>query len=178
MLKLKLLPVFTTMIVTAALLFGGWYLYEHTAVERPLVKAIESLPGVRSVQPVMGTDKVTVNLTLGSDADLPTLYGEIEKRGRSAIGGRKLELDIKSASNEKLEQIWSGQLFTVAEAMENKRYSEIPSAMQKLEKAHKGLVVTSDMDDVNVYIKMKLGSAVKYIILPRTGEKIGVWPGA
>ncbi|AJY78008.1 hypothetical protein VN24_24515 [Paenibacillus beijingensis] len=176
--KLKLLPVFTTMIVTAALLFGGWYLYEHTAVERPLVKAIGSLPGVESVKPVVGTDTVTVNLTLGSDADLRSLYEEIAEKGKNAIGGRKLNLDITSESSAKLDQIWSGELFTIAEAMESRRYSEIPAAMEKLERTHKGLVVTSDMDDKNVYITMKLDSAVKYIVLPRIGDKIGVWPGA
>ena len=69
-------------------------------------------------------------------------------------------------------------LFKVAEAMENRRYADIPDAMETLTETHRGLSVDTSLDNENVYITMKQDGAVKYIVLPRTPVRMGVWPNA
>lgn len=178
MIKWRLLPFFVTIAVSAALLFGGWYAYQQTAVERPLGKAVQSLPGVASAVPSLSEDAVTVKLKLNAGADLRTIYDQISRQGASVIGSRKLVLQVEQPSSPKLESVWSGQLFTIAEAMETRAYSRIPAAMDSLEKANPGLKAQSSMDDANVYVTLEYGTDTKYIILPRAGEMMGVWPNA
>ncbi|SDR79413.1 hypothetical protein SAMN05444162_0053 [Paenibacillaceae bacterium GAS479] len=178
MIKWKLFPFFVTIAVSATLLFGGWYAYQQTAIERPLNKAVQSLPGVASAVPAISDDAVTVKLKLNTGADLRTIYDQISRQGASVIGSRKLILQIDQASSPKLDAVWSSQLFTIAEAMETREYSRIPDAMAKLEKTQPGLKAKSLMDDTNVYVTLEFGTDTKYIILPRAGEVMGVWPNA
>ena len=178
MIKLRLVPFLSTIAITAALLFGGWYAYDQAVVERPLNSAVGSLPGVVSAVPTLSKDSLTVQLKLGAGADLQSIYQEISKRSAKMLVGRKLILQVEQGSQPKLDQIWTSQLFTVAEAMENRRYSEIPNALKAMESSTPGLKTVTEIDDTNVYIKLELGQDTKYVILPRAGEQMGVWPNA
>ncbi|QGG56138.1 hypothetical protein [Paenibacillus sp. B01] len=178
MIKWRLLPFLATVAVSAALLFGGWYAYQQTAVERPLSKAVQALPGVSSAQPSLSQDVVTVKLTLNGGADLRTIYEQISRQGASVIGSRKLVLQVDGPTSPKLEEIWSSQLFTIAEAMENREYSRIPDALAAMQKSHEGLRAKSSMDQANVYVTLEYGTDTKYVIMPRAGETMGVWPNA
>ncbi|MNJ43035.1 hypothetical protein D3C77_380230 [compost metagenome] len=62
--------------------------------------------------------------------------------------------------------------------MENKQYTEIETALARLEQEHGSLQASADMDDDNVYVTLSYGTASKYVILPRVPQKLGVWPNA
>jgi hypothetical protein len=65
-------------------------------------------------------------------------------------------------------------MFSVAEAMENKRYTEIPVKLQDLAKGT-GIQTKAEMDTKNVYITLTDGSSSKFLVLPRDPGKMGVW---
>ena len=176
--KLRLFPFLTTIAISAALLFGGWYTYNQTIVERPLQQMVDSLPGVASAVPSLTKDAVIVELKLKSGADLRSIYEGIQQRGSKVIGSRELQLKIDEPSNAKLDSLWATQLFTVAEAMANSRYAAIPDALKSMEKNNPGLKTTTSIDDKNVYVTLQLGNDSKSIILPRETHKMGVWPNA
>jgi hypothetical protein len=137
------------------------------------------VPGVKAAEPVIGSDTVTVDLTLAPDASLRDVYEKIVTDGASVIGNREVKLNIREEKNgERLEEAWSSMLFKIAEAMEHRNYSEIPSVMKEAEQKFKGLQATSEIDDTNVYITLKDGDAAKHIVLPRKPETFGVWPSA
>ncbi|RUS48216.1 hypothetical protein [Cohnella sp. AR92] len=176
--KLRILPVTITAVLSAALLFGGWYAYGHYGVEKPLEKVASALPGVVSAETSNSVNKVVLKVELNSDADLADIYHKVQVDGKQAIGGKTLELVVNEPENEQLEKAWRSALFDVAEAMDHRQYSGIREAMNSLMEQNPGLTAQSEMDDTNVYVSLKLGDAAKYVILPREAQQIGVWPNA
>ncbi|MFC4302882.1 hypothetical protein [Cohnella boryungensis] len=176
--KLKLIPITITAAVTAAILFGGWFAYNHYGIEKPLDKVAHSVPGVDSASIDFSGSLVTVKVQLDPDADLGTVYRTIKQQGASEIGSRKLELLASGQSSERLEQAWSYSLFDVAEAMENRHYSGVREAMSQMSQQFPGIVATTDMDESNVYISMKDGDSAKFVVLPRQPATLGAWPNA
>lgn len=176
--KLKLTPLLLTAALSVALLFGGWSAYRHYAVEQPLDRVAAAAPGVRSAESVMAGGQVVLRLELMPNADLAEIYRKIKQDGADQIGGRTIEMNVKSPSSDKLEQAWRYSLFDVAEAMETRRYSGIREAMDKLSTQFPGISATTDMDEDNVYIRLQDGQAAKFVVLPRQPAMMEVWPNA
>jgi hypothetical protein len=176
--KIKMFPLSLTVVVSAALLFGGWTAYRHYAVEKPLNRVAESVSGVQSATAKLTTGQVVVNVKLRPDADLAEIYRKVKQDGAGQIGGRKLELLVNSDTTSSLEKAWSYSLFDVAESMETRHYSGVRSAMDKLSEKFPGVRAFTDMDDDNVYIRLVEGKSAKFIVLPRQASTLGVWPNA
>ncbi|MBB6735471.1 hypothetical protein [Cohnella zeiphila] len=176
--KLRIVPMAVTAALSAALLFGGWYAYGHYGVEKPLDRIAQAVPGVETAQTSRSASEVKLNVSLSPDADLASVYRQIEQNGAQSIGGKKLELAVNAPSDPTLEKMWGQALFNVAEAMDHRTYSGIQDAMTELEQKHPGLTTATEMDDTNVYVTLKYQDAVKYVILPREPQKLEVWPNA
>jgi hypothetical protein len=173
--KLRLLPVVISVVVSATVLFGGWFTYNSFAMEHPLSDVINQAPGVTHSSINLGSDAVTVDLTLKPDADLREIVHKIMTDGSSIIGKRQLDIHTTNAAPE-LEAWWSRALFDVAQAMETKHYAAIPTTLQDKANAISGLKVDTQMDGNYVYVRLTDGTNSKFIMLPRSSAKMGVWP--
>ncbi|MHA7963464.1 hypothetical protein ACX93W_04905 [Paenibacillus sp. CAU 1782] len=163
----------------AGLLFGGYMLYSHFFVAAPLGEAFKSVTGVAEAgEPVVNENSIKVTLELEKDASLSQVYRDVAAAGKQSGGDRKLELDIAAKSSEELEQLWQSLLFQVAEAMENKTYSDIPQAVEQAASRHDKIEASTEMDERNVYITLRKDGAAKYMVLPRDGASLGVWSHA
>lgn len=176
--KLRVVPVVVSVVASAVLLFGGWFAYQQWAVENPFQHKVSQMEGVKGVQTSITPNQVELNLDLAPDTDFAGLVRQIEADGKKLLGSRELKLTIKDQKSEKLEQVWQGALFPIAQAMENKQYTEITAALEQLEASEAGISAKADMDEKNVYITLTDGQVSKFIILPRTAQAIGVWPNA
>lgn len=176
MMRPRVVPVIITAAITASVLFGGWAIYNQVVVAAPLEQVVKEVQGVvSSDKPVMNSDQVTIQLELTPDANIRDIYESIAANGKDVFGDRKLQLNIKGKSNKQLDDLWYASLFKVAEAMETKTYSSIPTAMNDAAKSMKDVKVTTEMDETNVYITIKNTEAVKYVVLPRTPGQLEAW---
>lgn len=176
--KIRILPIAITAAITAAILFGGWFAYRHFGVEKPLDRVANAAAGVESAKVEITNDTVKIDVRLNADANLGEVYRRIKQDAAGEIGNRQLELKATAQANDRLEEAWSHSLFDVAEAMENRKYSDIREAMSKLGEQFPGITARTDIDEHNVYISMKDGEAAKFVVLPRQPVKLGVWPNA
>ncbi|MDF2659190.1 MAG: hypothetical protein K0Q94_1981 [Paenibacillus sp.] len=174
--KLRLWPVLTSVVLSSAVLFGGWFLYDSLAMENPLTRIVQEQPGLEQSKVNVGNNTVTIEITPKPEANLREIYKSITEQGRSILGDRTVELVVKDTTTPELDSWWSGALFDVAEAMESKRYAAIPAALEAKKGALPGLVVTTEMDERYVYVRMTDGTHYKYMLLPRKPQKVGVWP--
>lgn len=174
--KLRLLPVAISVVVSSVVLFGGWFGYHSYAMENPLMNIVQGVPGVKNAQMDLKTDEVDISLNIDSGASLRQIYDSIQKQGVSIIGKREVKLNVTNASSEELDRWWSSALFDVAQAMETKQYASIPKVLEQHKSAMPGLKVTTEMDDNYVYVQLVDGDKSKFVMLPRTAPKIGVWP--
>jgi hypothetical protein len=173
--KLRLLPVVMSVVISAGVLFGGWFAYTSLAMENPLSDIISKVPGVTSSTMKLDNNQVDIEVSLNADANLRNVIERIHKEGASIIGKRSVNINVKSNPSEKLDQWWSKALFEVAQAMETKHYADIPTTLQKYAEGVPNMKVDSEMDQTYVYIRLTDGDATKFIMLPRTSQ-IGVWP--
>jgi hypothetical protein len=173
--KLRLAPILISVAVTALVLFGGWFIYNSVAMKDPLVNLAEPFPGVEEVSVRIQDQAVNMTLTLSHDADIANIVSTLRREGASIIGSRELKLDIIDRSNEELDAWWSKALFDIAEAMEARRYGEIPAILDSHAQALDGLDVNTSIDDQYVYVQMKQGEFVKFALLERMPAMMGVW---
>ncbi|MBE9912852.1 hypothetical protein G8C92_02235 [Paenibacillus donghaensis] len=172
--KLRPIPIVITVVVSAALLFGGWFFYRQTTMQGPLQKIIQNYKGVNSAQFDIKRNEIDLKLDLKPDTNVSGLVNRITTEGKSVIGSRTLKFDFVDHSSDKLNRYWDSAMFTAAEAMDNKKYTEITSKLQELAK-DTGIKIQTEMDTKNVYISLSEGDNSKFIVLPRDPGKIGVW---
>ncbi|CAM4400986.1 hypothetical protein FHS16_001842 [Paenibacillus endophyticus] len=176
MMRPRVIPIVITAAISAGVLFGGWAIYNQVALAAPLEQVAKNVNGViASDKPVIAGDKVTLSLELADDASLRDVYEHIEANGKKVFDERQLILNIKQNTDKELDEIWFAAMFDIAEAMENKTYSGIPAAMNKAAAANKDVEVTTEMDDVNVYVTLRNSDAVKYVVLPRMSVQLEAW---
>ncbi|WNR42405.1 hypothetical protein [Paenibacillus roseipurpureus] len=173
--KLRLFPVILSVIISAGVLFGGWFAYTSFAMENPLSQIISEAPGVTHSTMKLSSNDVNIEVTLKPDANLRTVVEQIHKEGASIIGKRTVNIKVNNPSSAELDAWWSKALFDVAQAMETRHYADIPTTLQKFADGVGQLKVDSEMDEQNVYIRLTDGDATKFILLPRISQ-IGVWP--
>ena len=173
--KLRLLPIILSLVTSSTVLFGGWFVYRSVAMENPLLDVVRNTEGVEQVQIDFNKDKITLQLRLSSDANLREIVRHIRTEGSEMIGGRTLDIQVMNESSPELEKWWSSMLFDVAEAMETKRYSLIPEALNNASAKKNGISAETEMDEQNIYIRLSKGDDIKFIILPRNPASMEVW---
>jgi len=173
--KLRLLPVIISISVSAVLLFGGWFVYQSVAMENPLAEAVESMPGVQLVHTSIMNTETELEVKLQPGTSLREVYSHIQIEGKQALGKRELKLKVANDTSPQIEQWWSSALFDVAQAMETKKYAEIPVKLEARAASTNGLKVSTEMDDKYVYITLSEGDYYKYVMLPRKPAVMGVW---
>ncbi len=174
--KLRLLPVVVSVVVSSVVLFGGWFAYSSLAMENPLSDIINQASGVEQSKIDLTADRVHIELKLQPNADLREIIHKISTEGASIIGKRELKVEVTGESTPALEDWWSKALFDVAQAMETKHYSDIPVSLNNRASELSGLKVETEMDNKYVYIRLTEGDKSKFVMLPRVPAQIGVWP--
>lgn len=122
-----------------------------------------------------------MKLDLQPGTNLRDLVSYVSKEGKSVIEGRKLKLDVEQNSSELLDDYWDKAMFSVAEAMESRKYTIIPTELDRLKQQNtefKDVIASTDIDDNNVYVSLSNGKESKFIILPRKPATLGVWNNA
>ena len=174
--KLRLLPVLVSLLVTTAVLFGGLFVYRSEAMEKPLLNIVQGTEGVERAEMDISSNKISLRLELAPQASLREIMQHIRTEGAHKIGNRALDVVVTNDTPAELDKWWSGALFEVAQAMETKQYAKIPEALNAQAAQLEGLQVATEMDDDNVYIRLTKDGRSKFVILPRTPARLGVWP--
>ncbi|MNI32833.1 hypothetical protein D3C76_182930 [compost metagenome] len=172
--KLRIIPIVASVAVSALLMFGGWYAYQQWGVESPFEKAVEKYDGVQQIQLDMTKTQVVAKLDLASGSNLGDIIRQMEEEGKKWIGDRELKVEVTDQSPQSLNDVWEEALFPVAQAMENKQYTEITATLDELQQKNDLLAAKADMDENNVYITLTDAQGSKFIILPRAPQKLGV----
>ncbi|OAB32575.1 hypothetical protein PMSD_16475 [Paenibacillus macquariensis subsp. defensor] len=175
--KFRIMPIALTVVISGSLLFGGWFAYKQVKVQNPLQNIVTEYEGVNTAQLYITRDEVVVKLDIEPGTRLPGLVQQLKTEGKSIVGKRTLKLDVKEHTTANINEFWDKAMFPVAEAMENKRYTQIVDKLKEMEQGSTVKALT-EMDDQNVYISLTDGKGSKFIILPRVPGVMGVWNNA
>ncbi|MUG65047.1 MULTISPECIES: hypothetical protein [Paenibacillus] len=173
--KLRIVPIALTVVLSSVVLFGGWFLYQKLAVQSPLHQIVSTYDGVKNAHIDIKQDTVNLKLDLEPDTNLQGLVQKIQQEGTSVIGSKELKIDVEDHSSEELNEWWDRAMLSVAEAMDNRQYTGIQTSLEQLAQASPHLQAKASIDDKNVYVSLSDGKSAKFIILPRQGGQMGVW---
>jgi hypothetical protein len=174
--RLRLLPLLSTVIVTLSVLFSGWFTYEYFGIHQPIEDEVEQVAGVKLVDFKMTNEELHLTVRVSPEASLREVKAALEAQLGEVLEGRLVVLQVEDQTTAALDRFWSESLFHVAESMSLKRYSEIPNHLKSVENQLENGRVVVEMDEKNVYVQLYAGSAYKYVILPRESQ-MGVWNG-
>lgn len=174
--KLRLLPALLTFVIASGLLFGGYFFYQVQAVDRPLEADVSGTEGVAHAEVATSRTRIEIRLQLERDADLRTVYRAVQQLAEERGTGRELVIELDGEPTPELLLIWQNALFHVAEAMDNRRYGDVPRLMDQLQHDHAGLTAHAAMDEGHIYVTLRLDGSTLYRVLPLDGGRMGVWP--
>jgi hypothetical protein len=172
--KIRLLPMFFTVFISSALLFGGWYTYHSFMLEDPILREISKLDAVSDISLQVKQKTANVQITLKQGTSLQKSYHHISKIIHAKLKNHDVSIEFEDNSNEKLDAWWSLALFDVAQAMDTKNYTKIPQRLGEMADAQQ-IDVRTELDNNNLYISLNDGSYQKYIILARDPKMMEVW---
>lgn len=173
--KVRIVPIVLTVVISASVLFGGWFLYRQMALQNPLASVVSQYDGVKNSQIDIKQDTVTLKLDLDPNTNLQGLIQHIKHEGKSVIGSRELKVQVEDHSSEALDQWWDQAMLSVAEAMDNKQYTQIQTSLEQLAGNSSNLKAKATIDENNVYVSLSDGKSGKFIILPRQPGKMEGW---
>ncbi|MBO2943140.1 hypothetical protein JJQ72_03975 [Paenibacillus sp. F411] len=173
--KLRIFPILLSVVVSASVLFGGWFLYRHYALQNPIAQVLSQYEGVNDSQIDIKRNTVTLKLDLQPETDLRDLVSQIQKEGKSVIDQRELMIEVADHSSEVLNEWWDSAMLSVAQAMDNRQYTDIQTALNQLADQRPNLKAVAQIDDQNVYVSLSDGTSGKFIILPRHPGTMEVW---
>jgi len=171
--KLRLTPVLISIAVTSLVLFGGWFIYNSLAMKEPVIEIAKDFPGVEDAKVDVRGERITVQLKLSGEANIGAIVDSLRRDAQRVVGNKTLDITIEDNSSEELDTWWSGVLFEIAEAMENRRYGEIPGLLE----SHKreGMTIDTTIDDAYVYVRITEGAHTKFVLLERMPPTLGAW---
>lgn len=169
------LPVLLAFLVTAGLLFGGYFFYQAYAVHQPLASGIAGLEGVAGASLETERGLITIRLRLGGDADLMRVYRQAAQLAAERGHGRDAVITLDADASPELEAVWQDLLFDLAEAMDHRRYSDIPRLMDLAARRHPGVAAEAAMDECRVYVTLRKDGAALYKALPLRGDGMEAW---
>ncbi|WP_274364634.1 hypothetical protein [Paenibacillus thermotolerans] len=174
--KLRLLPIMITVVVSSVLMFGGWFVYQTMALQDPLTHDVGAVEGVKHVQIDMDRSSAVVKIELENGVSLDKTYAAVEEAAHNVLGDKPVTIEVANGGSEALDSIWEQAMFDVATAMETKQYTLIPKRLNELVQANDGLHASTKMDDKYVYVTLTQGADTKYVVLPRIPVTLGVFP--
>lgn len=173
--NVRLVPVLITFVLATGLLFGGYFAWQTYAVSNPIAADMADAQGVADVSLETERNRIIATLRLEEDADLMQVYRRMEEIAAKRGSGRDFVIELVGADSPELENIWNGALFELAEAMENRRYGDVPLLMEELAARHPGLSANAAMDESRVYVTLRLGDDTLRKVLPLSGERLEAW---
>ncbi|WP_019122405.1 hypothetical protein [Brevibacillus massiliensis] len=168
--SVRKVPVVLSLLATLALLFGGWFIYQKTAIEEPIRTEVNQMTSAKLADLLVDKERIEMNLTITKPDQFAGEYAQLLAAIKPISAGKQVEIHLTNQDPE-LKQIWSNGIFDITEAMDLHQYSRIPAILNKWKDANHLDLAASSMDDTNVYIYLQRGSKQYYAILPRLSQQ-------
>jgi len=170
--RIRILPTVSALILTFAVLFGGYQVYKNYELIKPLQEQLSGIHQVLSARIVAGADVPTVVIQLGPVADLQQTYGAIENDVTNALGS-PVAIVLKDRRTPKLAGLFEGMGLTGYQGIAQGDYLGMSRQMTAL--AHKaGASSRVTMNGQDIFVTLTQGSAYLYAIVPYAGKSVGV----
>ncbi len=169
--KLRLDVVVLTFIVVSILAFGGQFAFYRFQVEQPTVKALKTIPGVKTARLERdAAGQRIVKVRLEAVPDFPRVYDLIVATAARRLGGGLAGIVIEDGRDDELVKTYNRMNLAVEEGIATGRFTEMASALESV--ARKDGLGGFDVwvDEGHVYLSLKKGNHWLYQAVGRFGK--------
>ncbi|GAB7387563.1 hypothetical protein BSNK01_14000 [Bacillaceae bacterium] len=171
--KIRTVPVIVSLLVTALLLFGGYAVYARYFIERPIIEAASALADVKVEDVRVTKDKLALDVRLDERARLLEAYRRLSEIAAEKAAHREVEIRFANVETGDLRSLWEKEYFAIAEAMDLRKYSQIPAIVAGWKQKYALKAAESRMDEKHVYIYLEDGQGRFFAVLPRAAKRGG-----
>ena len=164
--QLRKVPVIASLLVTMALLFGGWFLYQKVEVEEPIRTEISAMKSATLADLLMNKEQLLIKLTVTNPDKFPEEYMKLMNHISQDITNKKVAVELTN-QDAALKQVWMDGTFALTEALELHQYSKVPKIVGDWKVKNHLDKASTAMDQDNIYVFLKRGSGEYYTIVPR-----------
>lgn len=165
--RIRIIPTLLIMLAMCIILFGGWSLYEHYFMKRPVEHALKKHTGITKYNLNWQADKLQVEIKSKKGKNIRELIGNLIVALEKHANGRVVQIEyINDESTPEIDALWSRMLFGISEAMVHQKYSVIPTYSKQLQQQNLGIQVYTEMDSRYVYIQLANKNGSRTVLLP------------
>ncbi|MGI9860331.1 hypothetical protein SDD30_02970 [Moorella naiadis] len=154
-------------LLSLSLLTGGQWAYRHFGQEKPLIGALEAVPGVQAVTMMPGTGYLEVQISLGPVTNLQQTYTELEEIIRGAYGQQPFKITLQDNPAPVLDRLWQASQYAVYEAAVQGNFTSMAARVGDLARQAGISGYALNIDDRNIYVEFRQGQNYLYRVIPR-----------
>lgn len=154
-------------VVALAVLMGAYEVWQLERVDRPLLSAVRSVPGVGGARLEESADgEVLIAVELKPVEDLRATYLDIEEAAHRVLGGRPFAVSVAGTVGPTLAEDFRLVRLAVAEGVETGRYTAMAEKVAEIA-AQAGAQGRVDVDGRFVFVQVVRGGQAAYEVVPR-----------
>lgn len=162
--RIRILPTISALILTLALLFGGFQAYQTYALVRPLEFQLTHIADVRSASVLIQGTAPEIVVSLGRVADLQTTYAQIEAQVENSLG-TTASIKLLDHPSPSLDTLYESLELILLQGINHGDYvSMVPEAVRAA--AADGVRARVTMNGQYVFVQLEKGDAYLYNLIP------------
>ena len=170
--RIRILPTISALILTLAVLFGGFQVYQTYAVVRPLEVQLARIAHVQSAVVTMQGTVPEIVVTLGPTKDLQTTYSQMESQIANAFGS-SVTIYLKDRRTPFLRQAYESLEPILFQGASHGDYMGMIASFDKAAAAL-GARARVTMNAQDIFVQLDRGSAYLYDIVPYANKALEV----
>lgn len=172
----RLAVILLVIILTVAILFGGYSLYTVYGIEKPVEKSLASIHSVSTVQVEKEKDQYTVQVKLGPVDNLQTAYAGMEKAAAHRLAKDSYQFKIVDYRNRRLNDLYGHLQLAVQQAIAKNEFVWLDSLLAQ-ETSELGMQYRLMVDDQHLYVQIQDKNHYLYEIVKRPEPTSNLTPG-
>jgi hypothetical protein len=155
--------------VSIVLLFGGWFIYQYAAVDKPLNEWLEAQDGLEVVDLVVNQDTIHVQVLFQDPLQFVATYHQLQNRLQQIYQERTIVIRTVPEQSE-WNEWWGVHAAPIFEAIHHKRYTQIEEILAKwyADESISAYRFSMNLDEILIYLQPPNEEEI-YVILPLNG---------
>lgn len=174
--KIRPLPAVLSLVISLAVLFVGWFVYEQFKIKQPIAEIIEKQEKITAYRITVSPRKIVISLTVKPSFTLASDYTVLREDVKRVTSREDVTITLDDHPDDYLYAAWNQLYFTFAEGIANRQYSKIVSQLDSAPISERVRVeVAMDEDYLYVWMQEQRGNHSLFHLLP-LNEEDGVLP--
>lgn len=169
--KIRLVPVILSLIITLLVLFGGWWVYESVHIKQPIGALLDKAAHVTDYSIEVRPNHITVEVQVDAAFTLKGHYIDLLEQIKEATRHQNVTLTLKDEPDEVLLARWNELYFTLAEGIHTRNYRTMLDRLEEVAQEETvRLQVAMDREHLYVFLQESESGASLFQALPLEGS--------